>query len=69
VADDELETRAARDRAQRPPPASRLLARYAMLVSEACDGAVLNSPVAQRSVDGERRAVLQAHEEDDDGSR
>ena len=69
VADDELETRAARDRAQRPPPASRLLARYAMLVSEACDGAVLNSPVAQRSADGERRAVLQAHEEDDDGSR
>ena len=69
VADDELETRAARDRAQRPPPASRLLARYAMLVSEACDGAVLNSPVAQRSVDGERRAVLQAREEDDDGSR
>ena len=69
VADDELETRAARDRAQRPLPASRLLARYAMLVSEACDGAVLNSPVAQRSVDGERRAVLQTHEEDDDGSR
>ena len=69
VADDELETRAARDRAQRPPPASRLLTCYAMLVSEACDGAVLNSPVAQRSADGERRAVLQAHEEDDDGSR
>jgi dihydroxy-acid dehydratase len=68
VADDELRTRAAPDSLQPPPPGS-LLARYAMLVSEACDGAVLNSWVTQRSGDDERRAVLQANEEDADGSR
>lgn len=69
VADDELRTREGRGLAQLPSGGG-LLTRYAMLVSEACDGAVLSTRTTQTISRSEtRRQALRASNESTDASR
>jgi dihydroxy-acid dehydratase len=71
VADADLRTRRGRAQAvpSQPPPQGSMLQRYAMQVSEASDGAVLNPPAAQPPFRAARSPVMQVSEEDADGSR